>query len=228
MSVSAVILLSGESLRFGLDIPKQFIKLGNKYLFQYSLETFENHKSLNEIILVVHPSYLDFVKEVVKKYSYKKVTAILQGGKTRQKSSAIGVSQVRNINSLVLIHDAARPFVSEAIITECIKQLKYHSTVSTCIAVSDTLYVQDEYYISEIPDRKKFLRAQTPQGFWLEIIQKAHQLATEDNYLEASDDCSLVNKYMKERIYCIMGDERNIKITYPLDEEIASFWIERS
>lgn len=221
---SVVILLSGTGTRLGQSLPKQFIELKGSPLFSYSLTAFEKNKLIDEIILVVNPLFIDLVKEYLNKQAhfFLKPIIIIAGGDTRQKSSYLGVSAITSINSKVLIHDAVRPFIKQSIIDECISKLLYFQAISTVLPVSDTLYLIDrEDKIVDIPVRENYLRAQTPQGFNLETIITAHHLAIKDDITNAPDDCYLVKKYNLADIGLVEGDTNNIKVTYPIDIDIA-------
>jgi ribitol-5-phosphate 2-dehydrogenase (NADP+) / D-ribitol-5-phosphate cytidylyltransferase len=226
----AIILLSGSGIRFGNSKPKQFIELNGSPLFSYSLFAFDKNILIDEIILVVNPMYLNELKRFIGDSInlFSKPIRILNGGETRQISSFIGVSSIKDIECNVLIHDAVRPFIKHSIINECISKLKTCKAVSTVIPVSDTLYHKDfKDKIIDIPDRELFVRAQTPQGFQLDTILSAHQLAQKDKILNAPDDCYLVNKYHLSEIGLVQGDINNIKITYPIDIDFAETILEK-
>lgn len=227
---AVVILLSGSGIRFGISLPKQFIKLKGAPLFTYSLHAFEKNKLINEIVMVVNPLYFREVEKYLNESGqlFTKSIKIIEGGETRQKSSFIGVSAISHPNSKVLIHDAVRPFIKQSIIDECISKLDEYKAVSTVISMNDTLYNKDsEDKIIDIPDRENFVRAQTPQGFHLETIRTAHKLAKQYGIINAPDDCYLVNKYNLSEIGLVAGDINNIKITYPIDIDIAETILEK-
>lgn len=215
----AIILASGTGSRSGLNIPKQFFKIKNKTLLEYSIEAFQFNEKIDAIIVVSNPDFIDLTKELSIKYS--KVINILPGGETRQKSSEIGVNSIQEeVN--VLIHDAVRPFISQNIINECIEALKEYNAINVAIESSDTILEIDENnFIKSIPQRNILRRVQTPQCFKLNIIKDAHKLANDDKDFQPTDDCGLVLRYNLTPIYVVKGDESNIKITYPSDLKIA-------
>jgi len=222
MKTIAIILASGVGARIGLDIPKQFYKLKNKTLLEYSIEVFEFHNKIDEIIIVSHPNYIDNVKNIINNNGYKKVRKIVTGGDTRQESSANGVNAITDCEANVLIHDAVRPFVTKKIINNCIEALKMFDSVNVAIESSDTIIeIDDDDCIKSIPLRKSLKRVQTPQGFKLSIIKKAHNLAKDNKNLSFTDDCGLVNEFGLAKIKIVEGDINNIKITYPSDLKLA-------
>lgn len=216
----AIILASGTGSRSGLNIPKQFYKIKEKSLLEYSIEAFETNKNINEIIVVSNPNFIDLTNELSKKYS--KVVNVISGGETRQQSSYNGVMSIIDGEVNVLIHDAVRPFVTQKIINECIEALSKYNAINVAIESSDTILEIDENnFIKSIPNRKNIRRVQTPQCFKLDLIKNAHNLAVNDKDFQPTDDCGLVLRYNLAPIYIVKGDETNIKITYPSDLEIA-------
>lgn len=220
----AIILASGTGSRYGSELPKQFLKINNKTILEHSIEAFENNKSIDAIILVITPDYKNLAEEIVSKSNYKKLIKILSGGKTRKDSSYIGVMAVDEDEANVLIHDCARPLVSQNIINNCIEALGEHEAVDVAIPVADTIVEISENIIKKLPERKFLRRSQTPQCFRLSLIKKAHELAKNDDNF--TDDCGLVFKYNLSEIYVAEGEEENIKITYPNDIFIAEKIIE--
>ena len=217
----ALILASGSGERFGHNIPKQFYELKGKTILEYSIEAFENHEKIDEIILVTNPKFRDLAEEILKKNNYKKVSKLLNGGKTRVESSFIGTSKVEDgVN--VLIHDAVRPFIDKDIIDRNIEALEKYNAVGTAIKSSDTIIQVDEKgFITQIPNRTFLRRVQTPQSFKSELIKKAHKLALEDSSASFTDDCGLVVKYNLDKIFIVEGSENNIKITTPEDLNVV-------
>lgn len=212
----ALILASGTGSRCNLGIPKQFAKINNKTILEYTVNAFETHELIDEIYLVTSKEFLEKVKELTK--NYKKVQKVIQGGKTRKDSSYNGISAINEIEAKVLIHDGVRPLISKDIITNCIKELEEKSAICVAIDSTDTIYeINENNTIKAIPQRKFLKRAQTPQCFKLSLIKKAHELANNDPNCLVTDDCGLVQYYNLTDIYLTQGDENNIKITYKED-----------
>lgn len=221
----ALLLASGSGKRCGLDYPKQFALIGNKTILEISVETFQNHKLIDEIILVTSQDYVERVAELTKKYS--KVSKVIVGGETRKDSSYNGISSIKEEQGNVLIHDAVRPLVSDQIISSCIEGLDRYNAVCVAIPSTDTiLMVDDEKNITNIPPRKFLYRAQTPQCFKLSLIKDAHKKAALDYKCSVTDDCGLVINYTDEKIHIISGSEDNIKVTYKEDIEFVKKQIE--
>jgi 2-C-methyl-D-erythritol 4-phosphate cytidylyltransferase len=218
----AVILAGGQGVRLDYELPKQFVKVAGKPIIAHTIEVFERHPLINEIYIVVFGNYYWKMEEIVKQNAYKKVRKILNGGKTRQESSMIGIFACDDNVEKILLHDAVRPFISEDIISEVLSMLDKYPAVDVGIPVSDTIIkVLGDRIIADIPERKYLWRGQTPQGFRLPVIKKAHLLAEKEDVKGATDDCSLVLRYNLGDIYVVDGSEHNIKVTYPLDISIA-------
>ena len=214
----AIILASGTGSRFGNDIPKQFVKIGDKTILEYSIEAFEVNNNISKIILVITPEYKEFTEKLLSKSNYKKLTKIINGGAVRKESSYNGVMAVdelvdKDVN--VLIHDCARPFVSQRIIDDCVKALEKYYAVNVGVPCVDTVIEIKDNIVKKLPERKNIRRVQTPQCFKLSLIKKAHELSK--NYENFTDDCGLILKHNLADIYVVEGDVENIKITYPSD-----------
>ena len=222
MKTIAIILASGVGARLGLNIPKQFYEIRGKSVLEHSIIAFHSNTKIDEIIIVSHPDYISNVEEIVSQGNYDKVTKIITGGKTRQESSSNGVNSILDDDAKVLIHDSVRPFVSKRIIDDCINALNNYNAVNVAIETADTIIeIDEDNCIKSIPQRKSLRRVQTPQGFNLQIIKKAHELASIDKNLSFTDDCGLVQEFKLAKVKVIEGEETNIKITYPSDIKLA-------
>jgi len=214
----AIILASGSGERMNLSLPKQFMELEGKTVIEYTVEAFEKNNNIHEIILVTNPHYRKLTEEILSKKNYKKISKILKGGKIRRESSFIGTASIEEDDASVLIHDGARPFVSQRIINNCLEALKKHAAVTVALPCVDTIIkIDEENFIESTLDRKYIMRVQTPQGFRAGLIKKAHAMALKEENLEVTDDCSLIKRYNLSEIYTVPGEERNIKITRPED-----------
>ena len=213
----AIILASGSGSRFESDIPKQFVKIGDRTILEITAQKFEIVQSVDRIIIVVNSEYLQKATELLR--GYKKIYKIIPGGKTRKDSSYNAVSSIDDSEANILIHDGVRPFVTPEIINDCINALNNGTkALTTAIPSTDTIIeVKDDKIIS-IPKRETLQRVQTPQGFKLSLIRKAHELSKYD--YDFTDDCGLVLRHKLADISIIKGSNDNIKITYPNDINI--------
>ena len=219
--VYAVILASGKGERMNCGFPKQFAEIKGKTIIERSIEAFEKNENVNEIIVVSEPSSIEKVREIVRLNGYKKVTKIVPGGEVRAESSSIGAGEVAGDDAKVLIHDAARPLVTQRIINDCITALDSCDAVNVAIKATDTIIEAENGIMKATTERSRMMQVQTPQGFRAGTIKKAHFLAKKEGFAGATDDCGIVFRYGLSEIRIVEGDRTNIKITYPEDIVIA-------
>ena len=215
MSTTAIILAGGTGTRFNSLEPKQFLEIGGKTLLEICLNRFHDHEGIDGIILICPASHLAMAERIAAGFS--KIKKVLPGGASRQGSSAIGVHAAAGAGN-VLIHDAARALVTEPVISRVLAALAEGCAVMPVMPVGDTTVRVDEAgLVNAVLDRDKLRRVQTPQGFKLDIMRQAHELAQREGFRDASDDCSLVLRYKLASVITVAGDPENIKITYPSD-----------
>ena len=207
----AIILAGGSGSRFGGNVPKQFQLLNKRRIIDYSIKEFENHNLINKIIIVCHKNWLSTMKNEYNRHQ------IIKGGLTRQESSFEGLNACDKKTENVLIHDAARPFITNVIISDCIKLLSKYDAINISIPATDTIVINKNNFIKSIPNRDDLLISQTPQAFKFNTIFKAHNNFKGDNL---SDDIQLVNN-MNIKCYNHKGSRYNIKITNKLDLDLA-------
>ena len=157
---------------------------------------------------MVNPNFRYIMEEIVLRNSYKKVSKILSGGNTRQESSRIGVFSIPDDNSYVLIHDAVRPFVTHKIIREIVASLERYESIDTCVSSPDTIVKVDGEEIMEVPDRKKLMLGQTPQGFRTNII-KADKIFKVRSMKSSEDLEKMVEKF-RNKVLVVFGASRGI------------------
>lgn len=215
----AIILASGTGTRYSDETPKQFVKIAGKTVLEHTIELFEKNELIDNIIIVITPVYRDKANDILNKNNYKKIFKLVNGGETRKESSFIGISSIEEYEANVIIHDCARPFLSQRIINDCVNALDKYSAVDVAIPSADTIIKVNENIIENIPERKYLKRGQTPQCFKLSLIKKAHELSAGDSNF--TDDCGLIVKYNLGDVYVVEGDNDNMKITYPSDIYVA-------
>lgn len=223
--IYAIILAGGIGKRFGQEgIPKQLVKIAGEPIIHHTLRTFQNCKAIDRIILVVGRKNFSDYKKIVKNNNFNKVIKIVQGGTTRQLSTRKGLDCIPGSedDGIVLIHDAVRPFLTEKIILDVIEALSKYKAVDVGIPLVDTLVrIDKNKFIKEIPRRADFVRGQTPQGFRIGAIREAHKLSNNQTYESVTDDCGLVMYHKLAKIKIVDGEEKNIKITNPIDIHLA-------
>ncbi len=221
-----VIVAGGTGSRMKSDKPKQFIDLCGKSVLCHTIEKFENFDAVESIVLVAGADYTDFVKETCNLMGYKKITAVVCGGDTRQKSVLNGLVAVPDDCNCVLIHDAARPLVDGDILSRCVDSLEKGENCAAGVKVKDTLKLCDKNgNILKTPDREYMYKIQTPQCFFKADILKAHEIAAEKSF-NATDDCMLLEN-AGVNVKIIEGSGENIKITTPEDLIIAEIILKK-
>ena len=212
--VSALIVAGGVGSRMDMDIPKQFIEVLGRPIISYTIEAFERNDNVGEIVIVTLEDYIVFCKDVVDNFGFSKVKSIICGGSTRQESVYNGLMEIAG--DYVLIHDGARPLVSQKIINDCIDTLMSGYACAAGVKVKDTLKIADDNNIIKFtPDREHIYAIQTPQCFKTEEIINAHKSATEASYVGTDD--AVIYERTGGIVKITEGDYSNIKITTPID-----------
>lgn len=215
----ALILAGGIGSRVGETIPKQFVEINGKPLIIYTLEKFDNNSNIDYICIVCHSEWINKLWDSIDKYKIKKVKSIIAGGNTGLSSAYKGIIEINkfgNGDSLVLIHDAVRPFIDEECINANIKIASQKGLAMCAVSLVETLaYSEDSVFSDKVIPRDNLYRIQTPQTFKLSILNNLYSNID----VEKSNEPSTFSLYMKQGlpIYLSPGNEKNIKITYPED-----------
>jgi len=213
--VGAVIVAAGESQRMG-GVDKMWALLGGKPVLARVADTFQNCSLIDQIVIVLNEQNLKRGKQLVAEQGWSKITDVCPGGKRRQDSVVAGLSRLRNCN-WVVIHDGARPLVTEELIHQGLSQAKETGAAVAAVPVTDTIKVAgDDRIVRQTPPRQNLWAVQTPQVFLPDIITEAYQQAKG----EVTDDASLVEQ-SGYRVKLYMGSYDNIKITTPDDLALA-------
>ncbi len=217
--VTAIVVAAGEGQRFGA--PKQFAPLKDKAVLEWSLECFQTHIQVADIVLVL---MRDIEKEEYMR-RFPKIVSVVTGGKHRQDSVFAGFGQVDpQETGFVLIHDGVRPLVDHALLSRVIRATKESGAAIPVVPLEDTVKVVEGGKILRTLDREKLRRVQTPQGFSYPILKAALEQAREDDHY-GTDEAALVERIGRE-VVLVEGDPRNIKITTPEDIRIAEALLE--
>ncbi len=226
---AVALLASGRGERASLDVPKQFAYLHGKPLFLRALEPFSEAAEWESLVITIPEGFEDFVASAVEEFLREKRTgfrkvSVVKGGSTRAESSKIAVEKLFEEvgeESLVLIHDAARPFPSVELINRVVRALESGAeAVVPAVPVRDSLIFKDGLGYFE---RDKLLAVQTPQGFHLGVLKR---LFDEFWMPDLKDDAS-VFVLAGRKVALVEGDRLNFKITYPEDLKIAEVICEK-
>ena len=214
----ALILAAGTGSRMGnADKPKQFLPIYGKPLMIHTIEAFEMHDGIDQIVVVTSEGYDDQVKVWCKQYDLGKVKAVAIGSDSRQGSVYNGLQAIKQLGArpddIIVIHDAARPLISQNIISNNIEACKKYDAVDTVIKASDTIVASSNgETISDIPNRSELYQGQTPQTFKFGLINEAHENAKAGKIPNVTDDTKLVISMGKE-VHLVEGSKQNFKIT---------------
>ena len=228
----AIILAGGTGSRVGGQTPKQLLPLQDgRSVLEHAVDAFEQAACIDEIAVVMHPDWMEEARQICERNSWQKVQKIIPGGTERWESSwhALLAFSDQPSNACLWFHDAARPFVSQRILSDVAKALEQHEAVTVAVPVTDTIYRIKNYelkiknsvelpVVESVPARSEFMRAQTPQAFRYEVAFDAYVKAISEDEVLATDDVGIVRKYApKHPVYIVLGDEQNKKITYKED-----------
>ena len=222
----AVVLAGGVGARVGGNMPKQLLPLADgKTILEHSVDAFEQAECIDEVCIVMHPDYICEANKMLQVNAWQKVKHIIVGGKERWESSVNAIrlyqeklSERKFADSNILLHDAARPFVSQRIICDVCSALVEHDAVVVAIPSTDTVYEMQDGCVARIPNRSTIMRAQTPQAFRLPLITKAYDIALNSENMQVTDDCGvLFNHIPTQPIHIVLGEEQNKKITFKED-----------
>lgn len=225
---TAIVLAAGQGKRMQSSVHKQYLLIRDKPVLYYPLKVFED-SVINDIVLVVGEGEEDFCqKEILDKYDFCKIRAIVCGGKERYHSVAYGIRSINWKCDYILIHDGARPFVDDEIIRRALDEVRQSRACVVGMPVKDTIKIADEKgYVAGTPDRSRIWQIQTPQVFETTLIAAAYEklLAEEKKLLadgvKITDDAMVVEYFTNTPVKLVQGSYENIKITTPEDLKIA-------
>ena len=218
-NVTAVIVAAGQGRRFGSA--KQFASLKGMPLVYWCLERFEKHPEVDDLVLVLPP---EEEKETYLK-RYKKLRAVVPGGRERQDSVRNGFEKVAPDEAgIVLVHDGVRPLLGESLISRVIQAARESGAAVPGLPTEDTIKEVQGREILRTRDRGSLFRVQTPQGFSYPVLKKALESATRDAFY-GTDEAMLVER-LGLKVVLVEGDPRNIKITNPSDLRVAEALLE--
>ncbi|MBE6063552.1 MAG: 2-C-methyl-D-erythritol 4-phosphate cytidylyltransferase [Clostridium butyricum] len=221
--VSVIVLAGGRGKRMGAAISKQYIDLNGRPILYYTLKKFIDNKNIDKIILVISEDEIEYCKkEVLEKYNLK-VDELALGGKERQDSVYNGLKKAEG-SDIVLIHDAARPFITDNIINQGIKYAGIYKAAAPGVMPKDTIKVKDDSNFSiDTPVRSRLVAVQTPQVFDYKMICECHEKVKKQK-IQVTDD-TMVAELFGNKVYLYEGEYTNIKITTSEDLILAEYLV---
>ena len=223
---TAIVLAAGQGKRMRSKIQKQFLEIGGKPVLYYSLRCFQDSPLIDDIILVTGEDALSYCRsEIVDRYGFTKVSRIIRGGKERYDSVYAGLLACEDAD-YVLIHDGARPFITEEILQRGMEGVKETGACVIGMPSKDTVKLSDaDGFVAETPDRKTVWTIQTPQIFSYSLIRSAHDSIRRKDMSQITDDAMVVEEESGTKIRLVEGSYMNIKITTPEDLNVAEIFL---
>lgn len=218
----AIIFAGGSGVRMGAGVPKQFLEINGKPIIVHTLQLFQYHDKIDKIYVSILKDYVSYMEELVDEYHLKKVVSVIPGGETAQDSIYNALKKAESENpgdSVVLLHDGVRPFVSYDVIAENIKSVEEYGNAITTTACYETILLsKDGNYVDSVPFRKETFAAQAPQSFRLKDIIAAHDVVRNrpERYENMVDACTIC-KSQGIDVHMVPGNRGNIKVTTPED-----------
>ena len=239
MWVTAIIAAGGSGKRLGGDIPKQFQLLAGRPVLAHTIGAFDRLDIIGGIVVAVPAGYRQHTSEIVAGQGFKKVRVVTEGGTNRAASIYAALKALQSGNGhretpggepgIVLIHDGVRPFVSETQIRAVAQAAKTHTAAISGTPLTDTLKeVSESAQVLSTPDRKRYWRVQTPQGFTYDVIMRAYAQGETDGILPQATDDSMLVERLGIPVRMVEGEPGNIKITTIEDMTLGEIFLKHT
>ncbi len=225
-----VVVAGGIGTRMGSDKPKQFLTIGDKPVIVHTVEKFVICNDFAKVIVLVPADWIEYTRDIMKKYLGENMMnriALVQGGATRNETIMNAIAHIESEygldeETIIVTHDAVRPFVTSRIIRENIEMAGKFGATDTVFPATDTIVEsQDGEVISQIPNRATLFQGQTPQSFNAKKLKALYEGLTDEEKDILTDACKIFA--MKgEKVYLVEGEVSNMKITYPFDLKVAA------
>lgn len=216
----AVIPAAGQGKRMRGEGNKLFLEIAGTPILVYTLRTFQNSKSIEEIVIVAARDEIALIKKIIEKYNFDKVVKVVEGGERRQHSVQAGIRALSPAISRVVVHDGARPLLKIKELDHFIQEAQEYDAAIMAVPLKDTVkLVDDKNFVVETPDRDRLRAVQTPQAFCRSLLDKAHKEAEKKGF-QGTDDASLI-EWLGLPVKVLEGSYENIKVTTPEDMCLA-------
>jgi len=229
MSNIAIIFAAGRGVRMNKKTPKQFLKIMNKPIIAHTIDIFEKSQLIDSIIIVSIKEKIDYIQGLIKKYNYKKIMDIVEGGKTALESQYEGLKYYLSKNpkkdDIVIIHDGVRPLIDQKTILDAIELTKSKGNAIAVTPASETISITKNNKIKSIITRESCLIVRAPQAFYFKDIYSAH-LKAKKQHLSFVDSASMM-KYFKYKLFTFFCPDENIKVTTEHDFIVCKHFLMR-
>lgn len=217
----AVIVAAGSASRMG-GIDKVMAALGGEPMIARTVRAFQQCGAIADIVIVTRPDLIRPISALCAQMD--KVRMVVAGGQSRQESVALGLNALPKGVELAAVHDGARPLITDAVIDRTVRAANSYGAAAPAVPVKDTIKVVRGGLVTDTPDRASLQAVQTPQVFDFDLLRGALKKAAEDA-AAVTDDCSAVER-LGMAVKIVEGDERNLKVTTPMDLKIAEMLLE--
>lgn len=224
----AVVLAAGSGSRMRSKTAKQYMLLNGKPLIYYALAQFQA-SAVEKIVLVVSAGQESYCqKEIVERYGFTKVCAVVSGGSERYHSVYAGLQAIDGVD-YVLIHDGARPCITQSVLERTMRTVAEKGACVVGMPVKDTIKIVDAHAVAcETPDRRTLWQVQTPQAFSYQLIRDAYECVIASGRTDVTDDAQVLELAFQKKCQLIEGSYQNIKVTTPEDIDIAGLFLEKA
>ena len=227
-SVYGVVLAGGIGSRMGnLEKPKQFLEIGGRPVIIHTVEKFAVHPGFEEVLVLSPKAWISYTEDIIRKYiPFREKIKVLEGGTTRNETVMNAIRYIEakgdlDDETVVVTHDSVRPFVTHRILEENIRFAQQYGSCDTVIPASDTIvHSLNNEAITDIPERKYMYQGQTPQSFHAKKLKETYESLTDEEREILTDTCKIM-VLKGEHVHLVMGEQSNIKITYPYDITVA-------
>ena len=232
MSTIAVIIAGGVGSRMGQDIPKQFINVYDKPVLIYTLESFQRHPEIDEIVLVSIEGWIDVVKAYANQFNISKLSKVIPGGNSGQESIRNGVFSLEGIakdDNIVVIHDGIRPLVDSSVLSDVIRVASEKGNAVTSMPYNEQIFVIDEENpgtTTKFIPRETLRRVSTPQAYRFDLLYSSYKRAIEEGIgIHGSHYTNTMMVELGHRLNFAAGSDKNIKLTTKDDLELFKAYL---
>lgn len=227
MQAYGLVLAGGVGRRMGSDVPKQYLMIGGKAILSHTISRFLDHPALSKVVVLVPEDWMDYTKEILQRdFGEEPDIEVIAGGELRNDTIMNGIAYIKDHypydeETIVVTHDAVRPFVTAEMITANVAAMKDYVCCDTVIPATDTIVESlDHTAVTSVPDRAYLYQGQTPQSFRMLKFEALYQSLTEEEK-QILTDAVKAFVIKGEQVVLVDGAASNIKITYPSDVEMA-------
>ena len=225
--IFGLILAGGIGRRMGSEIPKQYLKVCGKAIISHTIECFSQNEYFDKVIVLTPYDWIEYTKKIIREdILITEDIDVIEGGELRNDTIMNGIAYIEekyglDDDTIVVTHDAVRPFVTKKILSDNISAMKKYAACDTVVPATDTIICsKDGEFIDHVPDRSQLYQGQTPQSFRAKAFRKLYESLTEDEKALMTD-AAKVFVISGEKVGLVRGQQTNIKVTYPSDLLIA-------